>query len=147
MINIQPLTINDSTNCLEILTATFTTPWKELETIFNTSSNIAWGAFIDDRIIGFIVLSQVLDECEILMCAVNPTHQRQGIARALLTHTLNTLKKVNSIFLEVDITNFPAQKLYESIGFNIVGTRKNYYLSPNGSYSDAIIMRLSLIIQ
>lgn len=141
--DIRPLTINYSAECLEILNATFSTPWKELETIFNTPSNRIWGAFIKSQLVGFVVLSQILDEGEILMCAVKPPYQRQGIAHSLLTHTLGELRNINTVFLEVDITNLPAQKLYQKMGFNSMGHRKNYYLQPDGSYHDAVIMRLN----
>lgn len=144
MLSFQQLNINYQTPCLEILNANFSKPWAELETIFNTQSNLIRGAFIESELVGFVVLATVLNEGEVLMCAVKPKHHRKGIATALLEETINQLKGIDTLFLEVDVQNLSAQKLYKKMGFHIAGHRKNYYLQPDGTYHDAIILRLNL---
>ena len=47
------------------------------------------------------------------------------------------------IILEVRITNKSAYKLYEKLGFEEIGTRKNYYRLPEGR-EDAFVMSKSL---
>jgi ribosomal-protein-alanine N-acetyltransferase len=146
MLTFQLLKDKHLSRCLEIITSVFPTPWKELETIFHSPATLSWGAFKEDSLVGFSIVSHVLDECELLMCAVDLHHQRKGIAQALLKTMIEQLKQqhIKTIFLEVDITNTAAQNLYQSLGFKRSGIRKNYYLQPNGSYHDAITMHLTI---
>ena len=44
----------------------------------------------------------------------------------------------HSLMLEVRVSNEPARKLYEKLGFTQVGLRKNYYRNPR---EDACILR------
>ena len=46
-----------------------------------------------------------------------------------------------SIFLEVRASNEQARLMYEKFGFVLLGTRKNYYVSP---VEDAVVMVLRL---
>ncbi|WP_350331728.1 ribosomal protein S18-alanine N-acetyltransferase [Candidatus Bodocaedibacter vickermanii] len=146
MFNIQRLDISHIARCLDILTSSFDSPWTELNTVFENPANRVCGVFIEDVVVGFIVVSIILDECEILMCAVDPEHHKQGVATALIEHVLNDIKdlEIGVIFLEVDIHNVAAQGLYKKFGFQTVGQRKHYYHQPDGSYHDAVIMRLSI---
>ena len=47
--------------------------------------------------------------------------------------------KCKIIFLECRPSNNSALKLYQSLGYNEIGKRRNYYPAPNG-YEDAIIL-------
>ena len=78
---------------------------------------------------GFIVYRIVLDEAEIITVGVNPEKRRLGIASAMIGIIEKTIKSqgVNKIFLEVASNNIPAQKLYEILGFKVVGLRPKYY--------------------
>jgi ribosomal-protein-alanine N-acetyltransferase len=91
---------------------------------------------------GFIVYRIVLDEAEIITIGVNPETRRDGIASAMIRIIENNLKNqgVKKIFLEVALTNIPAQKLYEKCGFKTVGLRPKYY-----DGIDAILMAKYLI--
>jgi ribosomal-protein-alanine N-acetyltransferase len=131
---------------LEILTSNFDSPWKELDSVFETSTNRVYEACIENRVVGFVVVSSVADEGEILMCAVAPLHHQQGVATALVERALNDLKSLGviTVFLEVDIHNVAAQGLYKKLGFQAVGQRKAYYRQPNGSYHDAVVMRFAI---
>lgn len=145
MVNIQQLDSTHIARCLEVLTLNFDVPWKELDTVFETPVNRVFGACIDGEVVGFVATSIILDESEILMCAVDPKYHKQGVATALVSRVLNDLQElgVEAVFLEVDTHNFAAQGLYQKIGFQTVGQRKAYYRQPDGSYHDAIVMRLS----
>lgn len=143
MFNIQRLDSTHISSCLRILNLNFNTPWKELDTVFNSSTNYIYGVFMGNALVGFLALSTILDESEILMCAVDPDHHKKGLATALIDYALIDLKRlnINVVFLEVDDRNVPAQGLYAKIGFQPIGRRNAYYLQPDGSYNDAIVMR------
>lgn len=91
----------------------------------------------DGKVVGFLIARQVAPgECEVLNLAVDPPQRRTGIARALLKRAL--ADRPGSWFLEVRASNAAAIQLYESIGFQAVGRRSNYYWDPS---EDAIVMR------
>lgn len=74
-------------------------------------------------------------EYEILNVAVDPGWRRKGIAKALLHHQL---ARGGQHFLEVRASNEAARKLYQHMGFEVIGTRPKYYSDPEES---AIVMR------
>jgi ribosomal-protein-alanine N-acetyltransferase len=49
------------------------------------------------------------------------------------------------MFLEVRPTNIHAISLYESMGFNEIGVRRNYYPAENNHREDALMLALELI--
>lgn len=99
----------------------------------------------DDQIIGVCVFSRVLDEAEILQIFVRHEKQRNGYATILLEQVCQLLQiqQVNQIFLEVMVGNTSAINLYEKLGFNVIGNRKNYY-KVDGKYIDALLMAKQL---
>ena len=78
---------------------------------------------------GFLIVRSAGDEAEILTLAVDPSHRRQGHARALLAAVIACLRQagVQRLLLEVDATNGPARGLYQSLGAVAVGRRPRYY--------------------
>ena len=78
---------------------------------------------------GFIVYRIVADEAEIITIGVNPEMRRNGIASAMIEIIEKSIKNqgVKKIFLEVAANNIPAQKLYENLGYKVVGLRPKYY--------------------
>jgi ribosomal-protein-alanine N-acetyltransferase len=72
--------------------------------------------------------------------AVHPEYRRVGIARSLIEYLIDELNRrgCHSLSLEVRASNAPAIGLYEKLGFQQVGLRKNYYRNPK---EDALILR------
>lgn len=94
---------------------------------------------------GFALCRTVAGEAELLTLAVDPAHQRQGIARRLCATWLDGLiGKADTAFLEVAADNHPALKLYNALGFCETGRRVAYYLRRNAQPVDAIVMRHDL---
>lgn len=83
----------------------------------------------DNCIVGYAVVSNVLDEGEIERIATKPEYLRQGIGGELLHFAINHLrsKGVTKYYLEVKESNQPAIKLYQKYGFVVNGSRKGYY--------------------
>ncbi|MEM6304235.1 MAG: GNAT family N-acetyltransferase [Pseudomonadota bacterium] len=91
---------------------------------------------------GFALTRTVAGESELLTIAVLPTHQRRGIAQALLLQWLAMLKnRADVAFLEVAADNAPARGLYEKVGFAQAGARPAYYARATGPAMDALLMR------
>ena len=94
----------------------------------------------DSAVLGYAVLSAVLDEGNLDNIAVAPSCRRHGVADALLsTLTDYGRARLSVLHLEVRASNLPAVALYEKHGFVPVGRRKNYYESPR---EDALLMTL-----
>lgn len=83
----------------------------------------------DDIVLGYIGISFVLDNADIISIVVSKEYTKNGIASLLLDNIFKICKEKNitSIFLEVRKSNIPAQKLYEKYNFVNISTRKNYY--------------------
>ena len=96
-------------------------------------------AYEQDELLGYVGIYCTLDEGEITNVAVAPAARRRGIARALLTELKRqlTCRNVSRIVLEVRVSNEPAIRLYEQMGFSVLGVRKNFYEKPA---EDAYIM-------
>ncbi|MFH1576363.1 MAG: ribosomal protein S18-alanine N-acetyltransferase [Candidatus Margulisiibacteriota bacterium] len=89
----------------------------------------------NDKVVGYIGFEKIAGEIHIINMAVHPDHRGKGIGKKLMEEALIS-KEV--VFLEVRVSNLPAQKIYEHFGFKKVGMRKGYY-QDNGE--DAILMR------
>lgn len=94
----------------------------------------------DGAVLGYAVLSAVLDEGNLDNIAVAPHCRRQGVADALLSALIDLGRtRLSVLLLEVRASNLPAIALYERHGFVLVGRRRNYYESPR---EDALLMTL-----
>lgn len=96
---------------------------------------------VQGQVAGFCILQPVLDEANLLLMAIDPAQQGQGLGYQLLEASVTMLKNNPvQIFLEVRESNQAAIKLYEKSGFHQIDLRKNYYPNANGSREHAIIM-------
>lgn len=96
---------------------------------------------INGQVVGYLGVIQVLDQVDVTGIAVHPTHQRQGLAVRLFDTLLASLDAETMVFLEVRQSNLPAQRLYQRLGFRVIGTRPAYYQHPN---EDAVLMKLTV---
>ena len=120
----------------------FADPWSEMS-IASELRNIwsYWVVALDgDEVVGYIGSQSSCDETDIMNIAVHPDCRRRGIAESLIDNLIKELKKRGShaLMLEVRVSNDPAIALYEKLGFQQVGRRKNYYRNPK---EDALILR------
>jgi len=92
----------------------------------------------DGRVTAFCACWVVADELHINSVAVDPDVRRQGMARTLLTHVVSDASSAgaSAATLEVRASNVAARQLYESLGFHVEGTRRDYYREPR---EDALI--------
>lgn len=105
-------------------------PWSEeiFKSCFN-AGNLAMFAEVDGKAIGYGVLSTVLDEASLLNICIVPSEQGKGYAKTLLQFLCEQVRALgaDTLFLEVRASNQSALHLYENMGFNQIGTRRNYY--------------------
>lgn len=112
-------------------------PWSEKQILSDMQQDNVDYFFVkkDEKIVGFLAISQLAGELEITNIAIKKAYQGHGLGSQLLAD----LDYVDfPIFLEVRASNTPAQALYKKCGFGIIGKRKQYYHEP---VEDAIIMK------
>ena len=91
-------------------------------------------------------MSVAAGESHILNLSVDPDMQRRGVGTRLMKHFVQLARRHNAdtVMLEVRPSNAGAVRLYEKLGFNEVGVRRNYYPAPDGR-EDALLLALSLV--
>lgn len=145
------LTQQDLESVLQIERATYPFPWTE--GIFKDCLESTYDCLaieLHDQLIGYVILSLVLDEAHLLNICISDNWRKQGIGKASLYWLFDFLteKKINSLFLEVRPSNQNALNLYTQLGFEEIGLRKDYYPSEptdntNGR-EDALVMQKAL---
>ena len=120
----------------------FSDPWSEksVASELNNPLSLWLVALEGERLAGYVGSQTVLDETDMMNIAVHPDYRRCGVARQLVEELVAGLKRRGSrcLTLEVRASNDPARKLYEKLGFQQIGLRKNYYRNPR---EDALILR------
>lgn len=97
----------------------------------------------EERVVAYIVFWHVRDDVQINNIAVHPDFRGQGIAEALMRFVIDKVRGAGATFmtLEVRRSNAAAAALYRKLGFEVLGTRKNYYTKPD---EDALVLGLVL---
>lgn len=142
---IRPMAVKDLYRVSEIEAISNPEPWTYAD--FEDSLAKEDGTTVllvaeDVDVIGYLVLYTASGESEIVTIAVSPEARRKGVGRRLIDEVIAFSKKsyiyIEEINLEVRISNEPAIKLYESVGFSAVGKRPNFYSNPK---EDALLMK------
>jgi ribosomal-protein-alanine N-acetyltransferase len=91
------------------------------------------------RLLGYVGVYCSLDEGEITNVSVDAAARRTGIGESLMTQLLERLQRrdVCRVLLEVRKSNTPAIRLYEKLGFSMLGIRRDFYERPR---EDACMM-------
>ena len=123
-------------------TECFSDPWslRSITSELNNPLSLWLVAVNENEVVGYIGSQSVLDEADMMNLAVSESYRRQKIGEKLVETLVDHLKQrdVKSITLEVRVSNEPAIRLYEKLGFQQVGRRPKYYANPK---EDALILR------
>jgi ribosomal-protein-alanine N-acetyltransferase len=87
-----------------------------------------------NQVIGFalFLINEHSDTAHLLKIVVDLKFRQQNIATSLILHARKYLPDIiKSIYLEVEMTNEPAIRFYQKIGFKEIHRIKNFY--SNGS--------------
>ena len=124
----------------------FPTPWdhNSWQKLFQNTDRLLGIAKINNDVAGFILFDvNVVDSFSHLLKIVTVPHLAgQGIGNELLKqglHYLKDYKAIKNFFLEVEVSNLAAIKLYQKQQFKIIHTKKDFY----GQNRDAFIMTKS----
>jgi ribosomal-protein-alanine N-acetyltransferase len=98
------------------------------------------GAYTDGAgLAGYLIVSRYVDAWHVMNLAVAPESRRAGIAAALMRHLFELTRDDGNrgYTLEVRVSNAPAIRLYEQLGFKTRGLRRGYYTD---NREDALVM-------
>ena len=135
----------DLNTIVEIENASMSSPWTLDSYKEALDSNHAFIMVADEAgvCVGFAVFYLTAPESELPDIVVSESYRGRGIGKLLLDASLRelSLRGVDTVFLEVRVSNERAQALYEKMGFEEIGRRKYFYSDP---IEDAICMRLEI---
>ena len=131
-------TAADAAAISQIEAATFSDAWSEeqIKAHLDSSCGRTYVCEEEGRLFGYLLGSSISPEGEILRVAVLPEARGRRYAERLISMLTAT---VSVCFLEVREGNASARRLYERVGFRLVGKRKGYYKNPT---EDACLYRL-----
>src|SRR5436190_24177165 len=145
---VEPATVRDAGRLAQLHGASFHRGWGEgeFEVMLIERNTLVHRLRLGRKIIGFAVSRWAADEAELLSIAIDATQRGRGLSRNLLLTHLGHLagRGVRKVFLEVEENNPPARRLYERMGFAVVGRRERYYQQPGGEQLNALLMRRDL---
>ncbi|MDI3328852.1 MAG: ribosomal protein S18-alanine N-acetyltransferase [Alicyclobacillaceae bacterium] len=126
----------------EIERASFPVPWSR-SAFYGELADNRFARYIvaqrQDEVIGYAGMWLILDEAHVTNIAVHPKARRQHVGETLLRYLMAYARSQGAahMTLEVRVSNTPAQRLYQKVGFAPKGVRKGYYTD---NQEDALIM-------
>lgn len=146
---LRPMTGLDLNAVMQVENSAYEFPWTL--PIFRDCLRVGCHCFVYETeqglIVGHGIMSLAAGECHILNICIHPEYQRRGLGEGMVLFLLDYAreKKARVALLEVRISNTAAYRLYQKIGFDEIGLRKNYYPAHRGR-EDAIILALDLTL-
>lgn len=141
MIEIRRMQKEDLETVCRIEKETFSLPWsrQSFYNAMNRQGNVYLVLLLEQKVVAYCGLWNIAGEGDITNVAVDQAFRGQKLGRMLLNRLLEEgiQSGVDALTLEVRESNMPAIQLYESLGFQNVGIRKNFYEKPT---ENAIIM-------
>ena len=138
--DILPMTREHTAILAELEKLCFSRPWSREALLEELTNPVAvfFTAVEGSEILGYSGMHCAGGECYLDNLAVFPTHRRKGTAKALLRALEEEAKRRQGQFLSLEVrrSNANAIALYQSMGFQEVGRRKNFYTDPQ---EDALI--------
>src|SRR6266446_2036260 len=133
---IRPMRATDVAEVAEIERSSYHFPWSE-------------GIFIDCLRVGYVcrvvTISRRVMGYGVMSVGAGEAFRCHGVGKRLLTSLIEraTAAGMGAAFLEVRPSNTAAIRLYLSMGFERVGSRRGYYQAPGGR-EDAAVLKLAL---
>lgn len=141
MLIIRKIESKDAEHLGALAREMFTMPWstKAFMELAEDKNSIFLVAEKAGEIIGGCGLTHILDEGDIHNVMVAPAYRGQGIATRMLETLLEEGRNqgIRDFTLEVRVSNTPAIRVYEKLGFVSEGIRPKFYELP---VEDALIM-------
>src|SRR6266403_610682 len=119
-VELRRLEMRDLNAIERIERASYPTPWSRsmFASELAKPSSICLGAFEGQDLVGYVINSRYVDAWHVMNVAVDPDHQRRGVATALLERLFEVTQddERRGYTLEVRVSNEVAIRLYEKLG-------------------------------
>ena len=119
----------------------FSMPWgaNDFWDMVNREDSVYIVAVMDKQIVACCGVTNICGDGNINNVVVDETFRGQGIGRIMMETLMEWGKEIGIIdyTLEVRVSNMPAIRLYQSLGFTSAGIRPGFYEKPR---EDAMIM-------
>ena len=139
-VELRPIRPEDIAQIAVIERLCFPDPWSEgALRLFLCEDGYAVVLCQDARVMAYGGLLWSVDEGQIINIAVSPDSRRMGYGRRVMEALIEEAARRGcaQMSLEVRASNTPAISLYEQLGFETAGRRKNFYTHPT---EDAFVM-------
>jgi ribosomal-protein-alanine N-acetyltransferase len=147
-VRLCPMELESLDEVLRVEQASYAFPWTRGNFIDSLLANhLAW-CLLDapGRLLGYAIAMAGVEELHLLNITVAGEHRRCGHARfimeALVAHGRRS--GARTLWLEVRPSNQAARRLYDDLGFERIGLRRQYYPAEGNRREDAWVMRLDL---
>ena len=146
VVRFRPMLLSDIAGVMAVERASYPFPWSD--GIFRDCIRVGYFCRVVElrgEICGYGIMSYGAGEAHILNICIHSDLRDQGVGRKLLQLLFDRAREasIQDVFLEVRPSNPIAIHLYESVGFERIGTRKGYYQA-SGGREDALVYRLAL---
>ena len=134
LIRIRPMTREDLSEVARLEQQIFPDPWtrEEFETMLLSPYTIYLVVTQEEKIEAYCGLFRSFEDADIQNVAVAGSCRNRGIAYRMLKVLMDEGRKqgIENFTLEVRVTNAPAIRVYEKLGFKTEGRRYNFYEQP-----------------
>lgn len=142
----RPMKKRDITAVCKIENQVYDFPWNE--GTFHDCFKAGYSSWVLEKlgeIFAYGILSISAGEAHLMNLCISPVLQNQGYGQKLMGKLMEIAQQhsAKSLLLEVRPSNTTARELYEKMGFDEVGIRKDYYPAENGR-EDALMLQLAL---
>ncbi|MER1987881.1 MAG: ribosomal protein S18-alanine N-acetyltransferase [Solibacillus sp.] len=146
MVEYRKMTHEDVPGVHAIEVESFPTPWT-LDSFYYELEENQFSHYLvaeeDGEIIGFCGMWLTIDAAQITNVAVNKQARGRKIGEALMVEAIRVAREagMETMNLEVRVSNEVALNLYRKLGFMAGGIRKGYY---SDNFEDALVMWVKL---
>lgn len=138
---IRKMTLQDLNQVMIIEAESFTLPWSRQSYENELQNQYANYLVVDfeGEIGAYGGIWVIFDEAHITNVAVARRFRQNGWGKSLMLELEKTARTKGAvrIFLEVRPSNMPALDMYQGLGFQVTGLRKEYY---SDNREDALVM-------
>ena len=133
---IEKLDNKDVEQVVSLEQSLFHSPWTKEQFLYELNDNPFAKIFvvkIGDEVIGYIDYMITFNSATISKIAIKSEYQKNGLGSKLMEYMMDDLNslgygEIETITLEVRISNIKAISLYKKFGFKEVNVKKNYYI-------------------
>lgn len=145
--HLRLMTEADLANVMDIERRVYPFPWTE--GIFRDCIRVGYGCWVMESagvMHGYCIMMVGGGEAHVLNVCVRPESRNQGLGGMMMEHMMDKARhlQVDMMLLEVRPSNKVAIHLYNAMGFNELGVRKDYYPAEQGGCEDALILARQL---